>query len=73
MTRRWSPEERRAFEEASAARQAELRAHIERIRAELESTPEGRAELAAAGNTGDERLRYYIERATAELERRRTG
>jgi hypothetical protein len=73
MTRRWSPEERREFEEASEARQRELRAHIERISAELESTPAGRAELAAAGETSDERLRYYIERGTAELERRRTG
>jgi hypothetical protein len=72
MTRRWTPEERRAFEEASEARQSELRAHIERIRAELRSTPGGRAEVAAAGETSEELLRYYIERGTAERERRRT-
>jgi hypothetical protein len=35
--KKWTPEERRAWQEAHDARQQELRGHIERIKAELEA------------------------------------
>ena len=35
--RKWTPDEWRAWREARAARLAELQAHIERIKAEIEA------------------------------------